>query len=311
MRYNTYSMHTHQYHNNCQYYYSSSVVKNQISNGVSAARILLPKSFTNITTLAHTMHRRLQSLQLYFVVVHLVYVFISLVNHSNVNKLKIFPWFKYLLNCWLNDIQRNHVDLLSSDVQHNDGIHFVMVSHNNVTVFNLFKMNSRSKTMLIHVTSDSKWLLLIEFCLKLLIMVYFNINSTNMDDNNQLYHQNIMIDDFINHKMDENVSTVIGCIVKLTIDKIVTFDLFEHLFYPWFYSLTLWRHIMNHYSQKLSQLNALKVKNVIFLMYDANSVRQYLFFMILSSNTTIIFNCLVLIWCSLFIIYILNYFVHG
>ena len=55
-----------------------------------------------------------------------------------------------------------------------------------------------------------KWLVLIEFCLKLLIIVDYKINLTTVDENNHLCYQNTIIANSINGhgKMDENVMTI-------------------------------------------------------------------------------------------------------
>ena len=111
-----------------------------------------------------------------------------------------------------------------------------------------------------------KPLLLIEFWFKLLIFVFYNIISTRMDKNNDLYHQNTMIVKFIIAKLDENTMAVTTFTIELTIGQIVIFELLKHLIYLWFYSLTLERYP----SQKLSHLHALNVKNLIFWISNAN-----------------------------------------
>ena len=70
------------------------------------------------------MHRLLGCSQLYFVVLYLVYWFISscmMVNGTNINESNTFNGFKYLFNDWLlNAIHIIHVDLLSHVYQNDD-----------------------------------------------------------------------------------------------------------------------------------------------------------------------------------------------
>ena len=85
--------------------------------------ILLLGLFTNITLPASRMQKWQGYIHLYFIAIHLVYLFFSssmMVNKTNINRFKTFAWCKYLSNGWINTIQINHVDLCSSDVQHND-----------------------------------------------------------------------------------------------------------------------------------------------------------------------------------------------
>ena len=105
-----------------------------------------------------------------------------MVNETNINKFKTLAVyiFKYLCNGSLNTIQINHVDACPSDVQHNDDLHFVVVKINNGNVFGLIE---------IHLPMLLKWLLVIECCLKLRGVIYYNINSAKMDGNTHLYHQ--------------------------------------------------------------------------------------------------------------------------
>lgn len=85
---------------NCQYYYNNSIVSNQISNGACPVRILLE----NCSETLQYYTRMLRYFQLYFVVTHLVFLFVLLcimVNDTNINKSKTFTWFKYWFSCFL------------------------------------------------------------------------------------------------------------------------------------------------------------------------------------------------------------------
>ena len=147
----------------------------------------------------------------------------------NINKLKSFGVFIYFFG-YLNTVQINHVHLLSSDVQHNDDLHYVVVKPNHATVFNVIKINQSSEAMVIHLPMILKSLLFIEFCLILLIIVYYNIYSIRMGENDELYHQNTMFVNFIDGQFDENVIALAIFIIELTIDKIVIVELTQHLF---------------------------------------------------------------------------------
>ena len=184
-----------------------------------------------------------------------------MVNETNINKFKAFAGFKYSSNGRLNTIQINHVVLRASDVQHNDDLYFVVFKPNNGNVFNLVEMNNRSKAMVIHVPMFLKWLLVIQCCLKLLAVIYYNINSTKLSENNynEVYHENTMFVNFIDGNLVENViiMTLAICIVELTIDKVVIFALLEHLFYLGLYSLIIRKRVITYYTQKLSKLRKL------------------------------------------------------
>ena len=91
------------------------------------------------------MHGWLGYCELYFVVILLVCLFIPscmMVNDINISTLKTFTGFVYTFNAWLSVSSINHIDLLSSDVQHNNECHFVAVEPRNGKVFNY--TNSKS-----------------------------------------------------------------------------------------------------------------------------------------------------------------------
>ena len=105
---------TEQHLTHCQYYYNNSIAKNQMSNGVFTAAILLLKLFTNIAILTNTMHSWLRYLQLHFDVIHLIYWFILsciMLNGTKINKLDTFAQCKYLFNDLLHAI-RNSIILI-------------------------------------------------------------------------------------------------------------------------------------------------------------------------------------------------------
>lgn len=105
--------------------------------------------------------------------------------------------------------------------------------------------------MMIHLLMFLKWLFLIEFCLKLQLLV----NSIKVDENNKLQHQ-----------LDQNVMVVSVFIIEFTVEKIIIFELLEYLFNLLLYSLIKQRRAITYYERILSKLMLLYVMNIIFLI---------------------------------------------
>ena len=159
-----------------------------------------------------------------------------MINDTNNNEINTINRFEYLLNWWLHAIQFNHVDLLSSDVQYNADIHFVVLKINNDNLFSQIKTNSNSNNPISITIEDVvalnpfTLLVVIGVYFQLLIVVYCNSNSTNMVENNKLYHQNTTIVNFIDGKVDENVMAVAVFMIGVSMETIVTLKSLEHLF---------------------------------------------------------------------------------
>lgn len=118
---------------NCQYYYNSSIVRSQISNGKCTEGILLERLFTSLMEQTNTIHAHtwLGYCQSYFVLKQLVYLSIlvcTLIIDTNISTLTTFTGFQKSIDALLIAIRINHVDLLSSHVQHNDDCHFAVVN---------------------------------------------------------------------------------------------------------------------------------------------------------------------------------------
>ena len=109
-----------------------------------------------------------------------------MVNHTNIDKLKIFTWFKYLFNCGLIAIRINYVDLLSSDCQQNDDIHFVVVNPKNMALFKPVKMNHSSKATATHLPMFLKWLLF-NSMINIALLYYLSFRITDKINNRVVF----------------------------------------------------------------------------------------------------------------------------
>lgn len=97
--------------------------------------------------------------------------------------------------------------------------------------------------------------------------------------------------------MIDNFMTLGNFVIESIIEKNVVFELLEHFLYLVLYSLIIERHTIAQYTQELSQLNTLNVKNV-YVVVIQNDVCEDLFFLMLSRRTTLKLNCLVWIYCN-------------
>ena len=115
-----------QYTKNFQFYHINIVTRNRIASSVCVVNIVFAKLFTNIAVLANTVHRLLGLLGI--LLIHVGFTAFEMAKDTIINSYNTIMVLYFLFNVVVNP---NLSVLMSSDVQHNDDCHSVVVKPNN------------------------------------------------------------------------------------------------------------------------------------------------------------------------------------
>ena len=141
-----------QHNKNFQFYHIDVVTRNGIPSGVCVANILDTKLFTNIPIFAKTVYRWLELFCLLgILVVHLGFTAFAIRYDTIIDSCNTIMALHFLFNVVVNP---NLNVLMSSDVQHNDDCHFVVIKSNNGKVILICDENNHTNNNMQHTNKQ-------------------------------------------------------------------------------------------------------------------------------------------------------------